>query len=292
MENKIGVIGVAGGWSTEKLVDTVEEMTGFRLLVEMDRVCLDLESENIRFEKLNLMDLDALIIKKIGARYSPDLLDRLEMVRFLAERGVPIFSSPHRIMRVLDRLSCTMTLRLNGIPMPPTIITEDIDCACHAVMQYGTSVFKPLYSSKAKGMKVIQQGPDTRDQIQHFKRANPMMYIQKLVNHNGRDLGVTFIGGEYLTTYSRCGNEESWNTTTCSGGTYQPYAPSSGTIELARKAQALFGLDFTCVDVVETTEGPMVFEVSAFGGFKGVKTAFDIDAARLYVEHVLRKIKS
>jgi ribosomal protein S6--L-glutamate ligase len=290
MGNKIGVVGVAGGWSTEKLTDTVAEITGSRLLVELDRVCLDLESGNIRFDNLDLLDLDALIIKKIGARYSPDLLDRLEIMRFLAERGLPIFSSPHRIMRVLDRLSCTMTLRLNHIPMPPTIITEDLDAACRAVMQYDTAVFKPLYSSKAKGMEVIRQGPDTRDRVHRFKETNPMMYIQKLVNHKGRDLGVTFLGGEYLTTYSRCGNEGSWNTTTRSGGVYQPYTPSSATIELARKAQALFGLDFTCVDVVETADGPMVFEVSAFGGFKGIKTAFDIDAARLYVEHVLRKI--
>jgi ribosomal protein S6--L-glutamate ligase len=290
MKKNIGVIGVAGGWSSEKLADTVAEMTGSRLLVEMDRVSLDLEAGSVHFDGHDLMDLDALIIKKIGARYSPDLLDRLEILRFLAGRGVSIFSKPLSIMRVLDRLSCTMTLRLKGIPMPPTTITEDIEAACRAVAQYGTAVFKPLYSSKAKGMELIQQDSDAPALVAHFKAENPIMYIQKLVNHQGRDLGVTFLGGEYLTTYSRCGNKDSWNTTTRSGGTYQAYSPSDETIALARKAQALFDLEFTCVDVVETEQGPLVFEVSAFGGFKGVETASGLDAARLYVEHVLEKI--
>jgi ribosomal protein S6--L-glutamate ligase len=292
MGKKIGVVGVAGGWSSEKLADTVAELTGFRLLVEMDRVCLDLETGQARFEDQSLNDLDALMIKKIGARYSPDLLDRLEVLRFLAMRGLPIFSAPLSIIRVLDRLSCTMTLSLNDIPMPATTVTEDIAAACEAVRNYGTAVFKPLYSSKAKGMELIGQGPETRQRIARFKADNPIMYIQKLVNHRGQDLGVTFMGGKYLTTYSRCGNKESWNTTTRSGGTYQAYAPSPETIDLAQKAQALFHLDFTCVDVVETPEGPMVFEVSAFGGFKGVQTASGLDAARLYVEYVLEKIST
>jgi ribosomal protein S6--L-glutamate ligase len=195
-------------------------------------------------------------------------------------------------MRVLDRLSCTMTLSLNDIPMPPTTVTEDIEAACEIVQRYGTAVFKPLYSSKAKGMELIEAGPEARHRVQRFKADNPIMYIQKLVNHQGQDLGVTFLGGEYLTTYLRCGNKDSWNTTTRSGGIYRAYTPSPETIELARRAQALFKLDFTCVDVVESADGPMVFEVSAFGGFKGVQTASGLDAARLYAEYVLGSVSS
>ena len=62
-------------------------------------------------------------------------------------------------------------------------------------------------------------------------------------------------------------------------------------IALAQKAQALFGLDFTCVDVALTKAGPMVFEVSAFGGFRGIHTARGIDVADLYVAHVLKCIR-
>ncbi|MHB8811540.1 MAG: hypothetical protein ACYC9M_16270, partial [Desulfobulbaceae bacterium] len=45
----------------------------------------------------------------------------------------------------------------------------------------------------------------------------------------------------------------------------------------------------TCVDVVETDEGPRAFEVSAFGGFRGIQEACGIDAARHYADLCLRE---
>jgi ribosomal protein S6--L-glutamate ligase len=59
---------------------------------------------------------------------------------------------------------------------------------------------------------------------------------------------------------------------------------------MARHAQSLFAMDFTTVDVAETDTGPIVFEVSAFGGFRGALEGIGINAAQLYVEHVLREL--
>ncbi|WP_373500104.1 GAK system ATP-grasp enzyme [Desulfococcus sp.] len=287
---RIGVVGTIDGWSSETLADTLAEKTGYRLLIDLERVSLDLSSGSAWYEGTDLSRLDALMIKKVGSRYSPALMDRLEILRFLHERGLPMYSNPYRIMRVLDRLSCTVTLKNGGIPMPDTTITEDPDAAERAVEGYGEAVFKPLYTSKARGMTVIRAGKGARERIDAFSAQFGIMYIQKKLDLGGQDLGVTFLGGEYLTTYARCGDGSSWNTTTHSGGQYQAYAPSRETVALAKKAQDLFGLDFTCVDVAETPEGPVIFEVSAFGGFRGIQTAGGLDAARLYVDYVLERM--
>ena len=287
---KIGVVGTRGGWSSELLADTVAAKTGFRLLVDMEQVCMDLDAGTVWTEGIDLGGLDGLIIKKIGARYSPDLLDRLEVLRFLAQRGLPIFSSPMSIMRVLDRLSCTVTLRLGDIPMPPTTITESVDEALGAVQRYGAAVFKPLFTSKARGMTVIEHGAGARLAIEAFHAENPIMYMQRKIELPGQDLGIVFLGGKYLTTYARCGTG-AWNTTTESGGKYAPATPSPEALRTAEQAQALFDLDFTCVDVVEAATGPVVFEVSAFGGFRGIQDACGLDAAAMYTDYVMEKIR-
>jgi len=62
-------------------------------------------------------------------------------------------------------------------------------------------------------------------------------------------------------------------------------------MEVARKAQSLFDMAFTCVDVVETVDGPKVYEVSAFGGFRGLLESDGIDVAEMYVSHVLENIR-
>lgn len=291
---KIGVVGIPGKWSTEALADAVEAATGFRLVVSMDQVTADLERGRLEFHAQDLCSLDALIVKKISAEYSPSTLDRLEMLRMLENRGVRVFSKVASILRLIDRLSCTMTLHAAGIPMPPTRITESQAAAANALHEFGSAVFKPLYSTKARGMLVIgrHDPPDEMErQIERFQATNPVMYIQKRLDLPGQDLGMVFLGGDYLGSYARVGGDNAWNTTIHSGGHYQGYQADDSLIELGHRAQALFDLDFTTVDVAETEQGPVVFEVSAFGGFRGALEGMGIDVAERYVAYVLRELK-
>lgn len=288
---RIGVVGIAGGWSSERLCDTVRRKTGWSTLIDMEKTGFDVSAGKVTQGELDLAGLDALIVKKIGTRYSPDLQERLQVLRYLKRRGLRIFSDPDSIAMALDRLSCTTILRLGNIPLPPTTVTEDIDVAEETVRRYERAVFKPIYTSKARGMKVIRDGNGVRDEIQQFREAgHHVMYMQKMLDLPGRDLGLVFLGGEYIGTYARVSNGESWNTTTRSGGRYEIHKPGDEIIELARRAQALFDLDFTSVDVAETDQGPVVFEVSAFGGFRGLMEAAEVDAAELYVDYVVKEL--
>jgi ATP-grasp enzyme of GAK system len=289
---RVGVVGVAGGWSSEKLADAMAELTGQRILIEMDKVVLDAASGSVSAGELNLCEMDGLVVKKIARQYSPDLLNRLEILRHLHEScGVPVFSPPAGMMRAVDRLSNTLTLQHSNIPLPPTVITGDIEAAIQAVQKFEQAVLKPLYTSKARGMRVVGRDDDIRSEIESFRAAgNSIFYVQKLIDIAGRDLGVAFLGGDYLATYARVGASGSWNTTIKSGGTYQPEEPPQEIIDLAHRAQQPFGLDFTCVDIGVTPDGPLVFEVSAFGGFHGLYNAHGIDAAKLYAQYVFARL--
>ena len=284
----IGVVGITGGWSSDKLADAVASQTGSRLLIDMAGIEARLSTGEVLYNGLDLSTLDAIMVKKINSMYSPNDLDRLEILRFLQARGVRVFSRPENIMRLIDRLACTVTLRSAGIPMPQTVITEDVSLAQKAVMDLGRVVLKPLYSTKARGMIIVDsKEADSAHKISDFKQDHCVMYIQQMIDIPGRDLGVVFLGGRYLATYARQGSDDSWNTTINSGGHYAAYEPSEEIIKLAHRAQAPFKLDFTCVDVVETASGPMVFEVSAFGGYRGLQNAHGIDAAALYTRYVI-----
>ena len=292
---RIGVIGIPGKWSTETLADAVEHRTGYRLVIDMGRVALDLKDRRLLFEGHDLCELDGLIVKKISAEYSPNTLDRLELLRVAEHAGVKVFSGATNMLRLIDRLSCTVTLRNAGIAMPDTRVTEDPVAAMHAVQEFGSAVFKPLFSTKARGMSIIDadRSEDAlATAVREFQRNNPMMYIQRKLDLSGRDLGMVFLGGKYLGTYARVSQDGSWNTTIHSGGRYEAYSPPDEIIDLAYRAQAPFDMDFTTVDVAETGEGPIVFEVSAFGGFRGALEGAGIDAAASYTDYVIAKLQA
>ena len=59
---------------------------------------------------------------------------------------------------------------------------------------------------------------------------------------------------------------------------------------MAERAQAPFGMDFTTVDVAETDQGPIVFEVSAFGGFRGALEGIGLNAAERYTDYALAEL--
>jgi len=242
---------------------------------------------------VDLCSLDGLVIKKVGKVYMPSMLDRLELLDFVHRSGCRVFSKPSHVLRLIDRLSCTVALRLADIPMPPTVVTEDVDRAVEAARRFERSVLKPLYSTKARGMRILdaRNGEDLADEVRSFQSdGNPVLYLQAMVDIPGRDLGIAFLGGEYLGSYARVGSGEAWNTTVHAGGRYAAEDPSPELIDLARRAQAPFGLDFTVVDVAETSTGPIVFEVSAFGGFRGLREGAGIDAADRYAEYVLQRL--
>ena len=293
MTDKIGVIGTPGKWSTEALADAIEARTGFRQVIDMARVTLDLEAGTLLCDGVDLCALDGLVIKKVAETYSAHALDRLEMLRVAEAKGVKIFSPATAILRLMDRLACTVTLNAAGAPMPATTITEDETAARAALARYGAAVFKPLFSTKARGMVLLEaDAPDAEAEIAAFKAENPVMYIQKKADLSGHDLGMVFLGGEYICTYARVSQTGSWNTTIHSGGKYAPYEPDAELIELGRRAQAPFGLTFTTVDIALTPDGPIVFEVSAFGGYCGAQEGCGIDAAALVADHVLEQVRA
>ena len=289
---RIAVVGLPGAWSTEHLADVVAARTGSRLVVDMSQVVADLERGSVLFGDVDLCSYDALIVKKIGAAYGPDTLDALDLLRFVQASGVAVFSDPGRIHSLVDRASGTLALRRHGIPMPPTVITPSEAHAAAAIERFGSAVLKPLYSTKARGMRVVSaREHDVEAQVREFRaEGNPVIYVQKMIEIPSRDLGVAYLGGAYLGTYARVKASGAWSTTTREGGRYEAHDPDPKTLEVADRAQKIFALAFTTVDVAETEDGPLVFEVSAFGGFRGLSEGNGIDVAEAYVDHVLREV--
>ena len=85
----LGVVGVRGGWSSELLAQRAAEACGGEpLLIELDRLSVDLATGRALFDGRDISQCRGLLLKKLGPEYAPGLLDRLEMLRFLEGRGV------------------------------------------------------------------------------------------------------------------------------------------------------------------------------------------------------------
>lgn len=290
---RIAVIGNPGKWSTEVLADALEQRTGFRLVTELCRTELNLDQGTVHSEKHNLCDLDGIVIRKVGTHLHQACVQRLEVLRVAEQAGVRVFNSPEALIRLLDRLACSVTLRNHGIPMPPTLITESIDSAMEQVRLWGKAILKPLFSTKARGMEVLHASLSDKllkAALVRYRTRHPIIYLQQFADIEGADMGLIFMGGQYQGAYSRIAGNKAWNTTIDSGGRYGPCTPSLEMIEIAQRAQAAFRLDYATVDMAITASGPVVFEVSALGGFKGAHAGSGINLADRFSDFVISQL--
>ncbi|MFZ8885160.1 MAG: GAK system ATP-grasp enzyme [Litorivicinaceae bacterium] len=287
---RIAVIGIPGKWSTEVLAERIAAKIGACPVIDMAEVTFQSSAGALTAHGLNLNEFDGLVVKKISQQYSPSTVDRLELLRVAEAQGVRVFSPASSMLRLIDRLSCTVTLQNHSIPMPDTCVTESISDAIAFIQGAGEVVLKPLFSTKARGMTVLDAS-ESDDQLSvaltSFQQDNPVLYLQRKIALSGRDMGLMFLGGEYLGAYARVAQTEAWNTTIHSGGKYEAVDPDASVIAMAFRAQELFQMDFTTVDVAETDDGPICFEVSAFGGFRGGLEGTGIDVAEHYAQYVL-----
>lgn len=284
----IAIIGIPDSWSSEFLKRTIEDKGIAVDLFKVNDLVFHIQLNKVFYGDKDLESYDAIIIKKLG-QYHPRILDWLDILGNLEDKGLRFYSSPKKLRNMISRIGCTKGLAAGEIPMPPTLITENIEEAQAWIDEREGAVFKPNFSTKARGMEILKPGEAHGEKLQQLMEQFGLLYLQELMELPGQDFGVVFTGDKYLGTYARVSGDNTWNTTTADGGHYASYDPDENILEIARKAKDLFGLDFCCVDVAVTPIGPIVFEVSAFGGFKGLYQGANINAAEELINHILKQ---
>ncbi|MFN7976286.1 MAG: ATP-grasp family protein [Acidobacteriota bacterium] len=289
----IGVCGEEGGWSSARLVEAFSAR-GCAVSFFEPRACSLLlpggELPVVRHREEPLPDFDAVVVKKIGDVTHRATRGHLEILFALEARGAKVRSRPKAIAAAIDRVRMTRILAEHRIPMPRTIVTGSLPEALAFLSDVGTAVFKPAFTSKGRGMHRLTSGdPAARAILEEAARGDEPIYLQRFVERpeEGYDLGVAILDRQVIGAYKRVAPGGSWLTTIAQGGSYGAAKPPQEILDLALAAARPFHLTFTGVDIVETKEGPLVYEVSAFGGFRGLWETGRIDAAGLYADHVL-----
>jgi tetrahydromethanopterin:alpha-L-glutamate ligase len=293
---KIAIAGVIGKWSTEHLGEALRSRGVETTLFQVRDCLLDLDGGAVRYQGTSLEGFDGVVVKKMGELTHQNFTYRLGVLRQLERNGARVFSPPDQIAVVADRLEVTRTLRWAGLPMSPTVVTQSVDEALSTLARYGTCVLKPIFTTKGRGMKRLEA--ENRDEaaaeLERFRDSGlGPFYLQQFVDARGRDIGISVLDGKVIGTYYRIAGEGNWMTTIHSGGRYEACDLTPELEEIALRAAGAFRLDFTGVDVVQAPDGSlMLYEVSAFGGFKGCQVALDLDAADLYADYIVRTLAS
>jgi ribosomal protein S6--L-glutamate ligase len=280
---RVGVAGIPGAWSSERMCEALRAERVESFVFSLGDCLHDLNARRVSVDGFDLSKLDGIVVKKIGSQADPASRLRLHALRELERQGVRIFSRPSIIDAVMDRYRMSMALIEAHLPTPRTFGVESESCLHEAVTQLGDAVYKPAYTSKGRGM--VRLGP-AADAGQPVEMNGARALVQEFVPAQGRDIGACVLGSRFAGAFYRVAGDGEWMTTTAAGGTYEPCELPARGVDLAERAAELFGLDYTVVDLVETERGYQIYEVSAFGGFRGLWRAYEFDVASRYARYI------
>jgi len=123
--------------------------------------------------------------------------------------------------------------------------------------------------------------------VRALEQMRTVFYVQRAVNHDGRDVRVFVVGGRTLGAIERRTSDGGWRTNVSRGGSARPFDLPPAWEQLALRAAAAIGADYAGIDLLPSREGPVfVLEVNGIPGWQGLQQATGLDVAGALVEHL------
>jgi RimK family alpha-L-glutamate ligase len=248
-----------------------------------------------------ILDADAVLARFIPSGSLEQIIYRVDALHWIEEHGVRVMNSPRAIERSVDKFYCDALLQEAGLPTPETVVCETTDEAMAAVVAIlgrggpgesgGDVVIKPIFGSMGHGIVRVSD-PDVAFRVlQSLAQVRPVFYVQRAVDHGGRDVRVFVVGGTVLGAIERRAPDGEWRTNVSGGGSARPFDLPPAWAELALRAAAAVGADYAGVDLLPSRDGAVfVLEVNGIPGWHGLQQATGLDVAGAIVEHLMGRV--
>jgi len=245
----------------------------------------------VSFKDVDLIgDLGALLVRPIGRGSLDEVIFQMDMLHKLTRMGVPVVNQPSAIEKAVDKYYALALLSEKGVPVPRTVVTENVSEALRAFKSFGgEAVVKPVFGSRGIGAARISN-PDVAERVFRTLRFHRhVIYIQEFIPHGKRDMRTLVIGGKVVAAMYRV--SDSWKTNVSLGATPVHADIAEQAEELALNAAKAIGCEIAGVDMMESDAGLLVNEVNSQPGWRGLQTTTKINIADEIAEYVLTKAR-
>ncbi|MEM3736664.1 MAG: RimK family alpha-L-glutamate ligase [Candidatus Bathyarchaeia archaeon] len=289
---RIGIITRnENSWCSRRIIEAFQARGVSTFSFSLPEVVAGVGSKpEVGVKGVDLRTLDGVLVRPIGPGSLDEIIFRVDLLHRLARLGVPVTNNPSAIERAADKYFTLTLLEDAGIPVPRTIVTENVREALAAFDRLnGEAVFKPIFGSRGLGITKIEDREIAARICRLLNYNHAVLYLQEYIDHGNSDIRSLVIAGEVVASIIR--RSASWKTNVSQGAIPIPYNPSSEVKDLAVKAANTIGCEIAGVDLMEGEDGLLVHEINSQPGFQGLQTATGIDVAGKMADYVIQKAR-
>lgn len=241
------------------------------------------------FQKTDLSKLHGIFTRAVPGGSLEQVILRMDTLHCLERLGIPFMNRPHAIEKAVDKYYTLRLLDLAGLPVPRTVVTQFTRDALRAFRRFKDVVVKPLFGSGGVGMTRVTDPEVARRVFRALEANRYVMYVQEFLEHGTRDIRVFVIGGKSIAAMYRIGSN--WKTTLRQGAKPKSCPLTPELAKLASQCANVIGLEYTGVDILETSDGYMVTEVNSSSGWQGLQQVTEINIAEQLVDRFFQVIQ-
>jgi RimK family alpha-L-glutamate ligase len=298
MQMQITILNAGTGWHTDDLCRALAERGHSARVLPYERLTARLGTvprpvRRLSVQTAEVLDADAVLARIIPAGSLEQMIYRVDALHWIETRGVPVLNSARAIERSVDKFYTTALLQEAGLPTPETVACEGANDAMSALQTMGDAIVKPLFGSMGHGMVRVADPDMAFRVVRALEQLHVVYYIQRTVDHGGRDVRVFVLGGRVLGAIERLAPDGQWRTNVSLGGVARPIDLPASWEEMALRAAAVIGADYAGVDLLPSRDGTVfVLEVNGIPGWQGLKQATGIDVAGALVDYLSERVRT
>src|SRR5437588_3278258 len=232
------------------------------------------------------------VIPRIGASVT---FFGLAGVRQFEMMGVYCVNESQAIARSRDKLRCLQILSRHDIGLPPTVYTRQADHVPGCIDQVDGPpvIVKLLQGTQGVGVVLAESARAAGSVIEAFHGLDQNILIQKFIREaQGSDIRALVVGRRVVAAMRRQAVAGEFRSNIHRGGKSKKVRLPAEYRKTALAAARVLGLRVAGVDMIESTEGPMVMEVNSSPGLEGIQKATSVDVARTIIEQIERELAS
>jgi ribosomal protein S6--L-glutamate ligase len=192
----------------------------------------------------------------------------LSLAGVLEAQGARILNPYPNCAATQNKFIASRILRAAGVPVPDTWAMTDPALLADEVASRPLLV-KPYMGHRGAGIRIVHDVDALAD-----ARADYPQLVQEFIPGPGEDLKV-YVVGDQVFAVSKPFSETSFSVP----GRPVPVEPE--VRDAALRTGAAFGLGLYGLDMIESSDGPVVVDVNYFPGYKGVP-----DAAAMIADYI------
>ena len=288
------ILSARAGWHTGELCRALAERRHSGRVLPYEGLVARLGTGaggGLSIESTALFDADAVLARIIPNGSLEQIIYRVDALHWIEKRGVLVMNSPRAIERSVDKFYTTALLQEAGLPTPETVVCDGTVDAMAAVRVMGDVIVKPIFGSMGYGMVRVSDPDVAFRVVQSLEQLRAVFYVQRAIDHGGRDVRVFVVGGRTLAAIERRAPAGEWRTNVSRGGSAHAFELPPEWQQLAVRAAAAVGADYAGVDLLPSREGQVfVLEVNGIPAWQGLQHATGLDVAGAIVDHLLCRV--